>query len=70
MRRTFATLFCEAGGSRDAIEQILGHTSSGNRITARYVLPSLAYLTREMAKLTLQPTTPAKVYAMAEYRAS
>jgi integrase len=70
MRRTFATLFSESDGSRDALEQILGHTTSGNRITARYVLPSMAYLAREMAKLTLRPTPPAKIYAMADYRAS
>lgn len=70
MRRTFATLFSESGGSRDALEQILGHTTSGNRITARYVLPSLTHLAREMSKLSLLPQAPAQVYALSDYRAS
>src|SRR5690348_68730 len=68
MRRTFATLFNESGGSRDALEQILGHTTSGNKITARYVLPSIAHLAREMDKLTLRPTAPAKVLRFDDYR--
>lgn len=68
MRRTFATLFNESGGSRDALEQILGHTTSGNKITALYVLPSIEHLAREMAKLTLQPSTPAQVLRLDAYR--
>lgn len=68
MRRTFATLFSESGGVRDALEDILGHTTPGNKITARYVLTSLVHLGRELDKLTLQPTEPARVLAMANYR--
>lgn len=68
MRRTFATLFAESGGARDALEDILGHTTSGNKITARYVLPSVAHLARELDKLTLRPTAPAKILEMASYR--
>ena len=68
MRRAFATLFCDAGGARDALVDILGHTATGNKVTSRYVLPSLANLARELDKLSLQPTAPAKVFTMASYR--
>lgn len=68
MRRAFATLFSESGGARDALEDILGHTTSGNKVTARYVLTSIAHLARELDKLTLQPTAPAKVLRLDTYR--
>lgn len=68
MRRTFATLFIESGGSRDALERILGHTTSGNRITSVYILPSLEHAAREMAKLSLLPRQSAKVYTLDTYR--
>jgi integrase len=68
MRRAFATLFSESGGARDALEDILGHTTSGNKITARYVLTSIAHLAREMDKLTLRPIAPAKILRLDAYR--
>lgn len=69
MRRTFATLFIESGGFRDALSEILGHTTSGNRMTAVYVLPlSIEHLAREMDKLTLQPRPSATVYPLDAYR--
>jgi integrase len=68
MRHSFATLFAEAGGARDALERILGHSSGGSRITAGYVHLSVEYLAREMAKLTLQPGQPAKIYQLDAYR--
>lgn len=68
MRRTFATLFNESGGSRDALEQILGHSASGNKITALYVLPSIEHLARELAKMTLQPAALAQVLRLEAYR--
>ena len=67
MRRSFATLFAASGGAREALEQILGHTTSGNKITAIYVLPSVDYLARELAKMSLQPGQPGKVYSLADY---
>lgn len=68
MRHTFATLFAESQGARDALEQILGHSASGNRITAGYTHLSFEYLAREMAKLTLRPAAPAKVLRLDAYR--
>lgn len=68
MRRTFATLFSESGGARDALEDILGHTTSGNKITARYVLISSVHLARELDKLTLQPLASAKILRFDAYR--
>ena len=71
MRRTFATLFVEAGGSRDALSEILGHTTGGNRVTAIYVLPlSIEHLARELAKLSLLPRQSATVYKLDDFRQS
>lgn len=69
MRHSFATLFAEAGGARDALERILGHSSGGSRITAGYVHLSVDYLAREMAKLTLQPRQPAERSFLRPHRA-
>jgi integrase len=68
MRHTFATMFCEAGGARDAIERILGHSAGGNAITAGYLHVSMPYLSREMANLSYKPRQPAKVYNLDAYR--
>lgn len=57
-RHSFATLLCEAGAARDAIERLLGHATTGSRITARYLHPSLGYLRRELHKLSLGPASP------------
>ena len=58
-RHTFATLFLESGGAQAALERILGHTISGNRITARYVHIDLPFLARELGRLSLQPAIDA-----------
>jgi len=68
MRHTFATMFCESGGHRSALESILGHSSGGNRVTASYVHVSLTYLARELAKMSLQLGQPAKLYRLNAYR--
>jgi integrase len=52
-RHSFATLLCESGAQRDAIEQLLGHTPSGSPITSRYIHLSLTFLRRELLKLRL-----------------
>lgn len=57
-RHSFATLLCESGATRDAIERLLGHSPSGSRITARYLHPSISYLRRELHKLSLHAGPP------------
>lgn len=54
-RHTFATQFLEQGGSQAALERILGHSTSGNQITARYVHVDVAFLARELDRMTLLP---------------
>lgn len=52
-RHTFATLLCEAGVQRDALEYLLGHATTGSRVTARYLHFSVAFLAKELGKLSL-----------------
>jgi len=61
LRHTFATLFVEANGNRDAVERILGHATSGSRTTSGYLHVGLAYLARELQKLTLRPQAGAEI---------
>jgi len=68
MRHTFATMFCEAGGTPDALSRILGHSGGGNSITAGYVHVSMDYLAQELARLSLRPLGPDNVISMQAFR--
>lgn len=69
MRHTFPTMFCEAGGSPDALSRILGHTGGGgNAITAGYVHVSMDYLARELARLSLRPSAATNIIPLHPYR--
>jgi len=69
MRHTFATMFCKAGGSPDALSRILGHTGGGgNAITAGYVHVSMDYLARELARLSLRPSAATNIIPLHPYR--
>ena len=68
MRHTFATMFCEAGGTPDALSRILGHSGGGNSITAGYVHVSMDYLARQLARLSLRPLGPDNVISMQAFR--
>lgn len=68
MRHTFATLLAESGASPDAISRIMGHSDSGNRITAGYTHLAVEFLSRELEKLRLLPGQPANVLRIADYR--
>ncbi len=60
-RHTFASLFLEQGGAQAALERILGHSTSGNQVTASYVHVDLAYLARELDRMRLQPQPEARI---------
>lgn len=60
-RHTFASLFCEHGGAQAALERILGHSTSGNKVTAGYVHVDVAFLARELDRMTLVPPAPAQI---------
>lgn len=60
-RHTFASLFLEQGGAQAALERILGHSTSGNQVTAGYVHVDLAYLARELDRMRLQPQPEARI---------
>jgi integrase len=70
IRHTFATFMLEAGGSTAAIERILGHSTSGNRVTAGYTHVDLPFLARELEKLSLTPPSSASVISLAAHRAT
>ena len=60
-RHTFASLFLEQGGAQPALERIIGHSTSGNQVTAGYVHVDLAYLARELDRMRLQPQPEARI---------
>lgn len=60
-RHTFASLFLEQGGAQPALERIIGHSTSGNQVTASYVHVDLAYLARELDRMRLQPQPEARI---------
>lgn len=70
MRHTFITLFCEAGGGEEALRRIVGHRGSGSNVTAGYLHVNMVYLARELARMTLRPTTPTNIIPLHPYRQS
>ena len=60
-RHTFASLFCEQGGAQAALERILGHSTSGNQVTAGYVHVDVPFLARELGRMSLSPPFPAQI---------
>lgn len=71
LRHTFSTLFMEASGNGDAQSKLLGHSqgaSGAAAISAGYTHTSLAYLQRELAKMSLLPPAPAGVTSLDEKR--
>ncbi len=63
MRHTFSTLLMEASGNGDALSKLLGHSQGAGEaaVTRGYTHTSLAYLQRELVKMTLLPPAPAGV---------
>lgn len=64
LRHTFASVFSESGGMPTAIERILGHSTSGNQITALYVHVDYGFLARELNKMSLKPKQDAQIIAI------
>lgn len=59
-RHTFGTCFLEASGNGDALSKLFGHSggSGAATVTMGYTHTGLAYLQRELAKMTLVPQAP------------
>lgn len=51
-RHTFATHFLEQGGAQAALERILGHSTSGNQVTAIYLHVGFDFLARELGRMS------------------
>ena len=62
MKHTASTLMAESGVHPSAIDIITAHSSGTNRITAAYThVTNLAFLSRELAKMTLKPRESAQI---------
>lgn len=68
LRHTFATQFIEQHGSSAALERLLGHSTSGNRVTAGYVNVDLRFLATELARISLRPPPEAQIIPLSAHR--